>query len=158
VASLCRHWELFGKLPLCTVPKKYRPSKLSEYELNVIFELVKTHPTNYLDEYMIDFFEITQKHVSLPTLCRAMHQQFLGFTHKQLTINAKERNSVLEALFETAVVNRDEGNLFFGDEVHNNKKSIMRRMGWALSSSRAVHHYFRVRGKKFSSLGKKRAL
>ena len=82
------------------------------------------------------------------TICRTL--QRMGWSMKDLTKNAQERNEAQRDAFTVECLKYTEDQLVFYDETYHNKKTPGRRRGWSPTGRAAQIWTPFVRGQRYS--------
>jgi transposase len=129
-----------------------RPRHIFGADITFIIAYLAKNKTAYIDELQHALAKFRGKEVSFSTLVRTLRR--LHFSHKKVTVEARERNDLLRAAFMNRVGSlvHDPSQLLFTDESAWDARTNRRRMGWSLLGMRCVERQCFVRGERFSIL------
>ena len=124
--------------------------KLDPHDEMVILEAVLDCPFMYLHELQNMLLQATGTNVSTATICKFLHSQ--GFSHKKLAFRAQQRSDELRALFASDISLFEPHMFVYVDETGSDKRSLLRKYGYAFKGSRAITEKPLVRGKRHSAI------
>jgi transposase len=135
---------------VCTI-QGYREKpqkKLSTRDEIAILTAVVEDPSMYLHELKHCLLQSTGTDISTASICKLLHKS--GFSHKKLAFRAQQRREELRVKFMTEMTAYEPEMLVFVDETGSDKRSSLRKYGYALMGKRAVAEKVLVRGKRHS--------
>ena len=124
--------------------------KLSSQDELAIIEAVLDNPPMYLHELQNVVFQTSGTEISVSAICKFLRKQ--GFSHKRLTYRALQRSEELRSEYLSEMSLYEPQTLVFVDETGSDKRSALRRYGYALKGQRAVSERLLVRGKRYSTI------
>ena len=124
--------------------------KLSAQDEITVITTIVENPTTYLHELKSILFQSTGIEISIASLCKLIHKS--GFSHTKLALRAQQRNYELRDKFMSDMALYALEMLVFIDETSTDKRSCLRKHGYALKGKRAISEKFLVRGKRFSAI------
>jgi transposase len=129
-----------------------RPRALVGADITFVIAYISKHKTPYLDELQLALERQRRVFVTIPTLVRTLRR--LQFTNKRVSVEARERNDLLRAVFMNRIgaLVQDPSWLLFTDESAWDSRTSRRRMGWSLIGTRCVQRQCFIRGKRYSIL------
>ncbi len=125
--------------------------KLNAHEELTVIEAVVDNPAMYLGDLQQHILHTTGKDISTATICKFLQSQ--GFSHKKLSFVAQQRCDELRETYRQDVSVYDPEMLVFVDETGSDRRTCLRRYGYALKGRRAMSRKLLVRGKRYSAIG-----
>lgn len=104
--------------------------KLSDYEEFAILEALVERPFMYLKEVCRHVYDATGTVITESAVCRFLQRN--NFSHKKLTNLAKQRSELLRQCFMSQCEIYDPDMMVFVDETGCDRRSSMRKFGYAL--------------------------
>ena len=101
-----------------------------------------------MQEICRDVADVLGKQVSAPTICCVLARH--GFTRKKIQQVAKQRSASLRAAFAAEIIHRNM--LVWVDETGCDRRSHIRRCGYAFRGQALVYHRILHRGERISSI------
>ncbi|CAB4494688.1 unnamed protein product [Rhizophagus irregularis] len=124
---------------------------LSVDDIKYLENLLKEKIDWYIWELQSEMELWLGRRISYSTLWRAIHH--LGYTHKQLSKPARERNENDRLNFIVHMSQYSPLQLVFSDESAYNRRTLSRRYGWSFKGRHAYKSVFFVRGKRYTIEG-----
>ncbi|KAH8102324.1 hypothetical protein BXZ70DRAFT_999636 [Cristinia sonorae] len=140
LADFCRHGIPFNPHARKSTG---RPRILTRTDELYLYNLLRCHPTLYLDKIQDRLLEARGTQVTTSTLSRTLRRMLI--TSKMVTAEAFERNELIRAVFRNriATIAPDPNMLMFTDESAKDRRTHGRRRGWAVAGRRCYHKHFR---------------
>lgn len=130
--------------------REFAAKKLTtQDEIYVITALVENPPT-YLHELSSMLLQSTGKDISTASIHRLL--QKCGFSYKKLALRAQQRSGELRQKFMEEMTIYSPEMLVFVDETGTDKRSCLRKYGYAMKGRPAISEKLLVRGKRFSAI------
>ena len=109
---------------------------------------VVNNPSTYLRELKHHLLMLTGTDVCTASICNILHKN--SFSHKKLAFRAEQRSEELRLKFMAEMTAYEPEMLVFVDETGTDKRSSLRKYGYALKGKQAVVEKVLVRGKRHS--------
>ena len=122
--------------------------KLTPRDEAVILTAVVENPAIYLHELKHHLQQLTGTDISTANICKLLHKN--NFSHKKLAFRAQQRSDELRTKFKTEMTVYEPEMLIFVDETGTDKRSSLRKYGYALKGEQAITEKVLVRGKRHS--------
>ena len=150
VSRACLQFEETGTI--CSIQGYHQKTlkKLTDYDAKVILEAILKEPSLYMHEIQAILLNTTGSDVSISTISKFLSKQ--TFTRKKLSFRAQQRNYELRSKYFTDVAVFDPEMLVFVDETGSDKRSALRKYGYALRGKPAVSERLLVKGKRYSAI------
>lgn len=146
-----RRFEETGEISGKKQPARESLRRLEARDEIFIVGLVLENPSLYLQEMCRDVADVLGKQVSAPTICRVLARH--GFTRKKIQQVAKQRNASLRAAFAAEIMHCFHRNmLVWVDETGCDRRSHIRKCGYAFRGEAPVYHRILHRGERISSI------
>lgn len=116
-----------------------------------MLEAIVENPSLFLCEIQQLLLHTTGTRISVPTICKYL--QHAGFSHKKLMFRACQRSESLRQQYLLQVSVYDPNMLVFIDECGSDRKSALRKYGYALRGKRAVTEKLLLKGKHYTAIG-----
>lgn len=146
-----KRFEETGEVSGTKQPPRDSLRKLNTRDKLFIVGLVLANPSMYLQEIRQEVEDVLRTQVSVPTICRVLARH--GFTRKKIQQVAKQRSTNLRAAFAAQIMHCFHRNmLVWVDETGCDRRSHIRRCGYAFRGEAPVCHRSLHRGKRISSI------
>ena len=146
-----KRFEETGEVSGTKQPPRDSLRKLNTRDELFIVGLVLANPSMYLQEIRQEVEDVLGTQVSVPTICRVLARH--GFTRKKIQQVAKQRSTNLRAAFAAQIMHCFHRNmLVWVDETGCDRRSHIRRCGYAFRGEAPVCHRSLHRGKRISSI------
>ena len=151
VVRTLKHFEETGDVSQCTSHTR-RPQLhiLDDYHEMFIIGLALECPTTHLQEFCEVIYRATRVKVSIPTVCRILRRY--GLTRKKVQRIAFQRSSSLRGMFMAHMFLYNRRVLVWLDETGSDRRTFLRKCGYAIRGERAIKHTLLSRGKRINAI------
>ncbi|CAB4489842.1 unnamed protein product [Rhizophagus irregularis] len=150
VSRVFSRFQKYGCVEDCS-PSSGRMRILTVDDMKYLENLLKEKVDWYLWELQSEIELWLGRCISYCTIWRAIHR--LGYTHKQLSKPARERNENDRLNFIVHMSQYSPSQLVFSDESAYDRRTLSRRYGWNFKGKRARKSTFFIRGKRYTIEG-----
>ena len=110
--------------------------KLTVHEELAVINAVVDNPAMYLSDLQQHVLHSRGKSIGTSMICKFLQKQ--GFSHKKIAFTAQQRSDELREQYVQDVSLYDPEMLVFLDETGSDRRTYLRRYGYALKGSRAT--------------------
>lgn len=139
-----------GKISKRTYPKERCARKLTLPAQLLILHLLIQKPTMYLHEIQKELETTLLLHVSVPAICRYLHQ--CGFSRQKVHRVALQRDELLRNTFVQDMTVFSEDMFVFVDESGADRRNLLRQYGYSVRGKTPVRCDMLIRGKRVSTI------
>ena len=148
--NIWSRFMLTGEVSAKKQPPRYNKRKLDDYEELLLTGLILEQPQLYISEMRQHIHDVIGVEVSNATICRILRKH--GFTRKKIRQVAQQRCTELRARFRAEMSFFSVDQLVWVDETGCDKKSAIRKAGYALRGITPEYHRKLVKGRRLSSV------